>query len=67
MKLRNQSILILMGALGMSAGVARADALVTTDSKLKVAPVVPLKLQAFSLKEVRLLAGDEKEMKRGDH
>ena len=55
MKQRYWLIVILMAALAMSAELARADALVASDSKLKVAPT--LKLRAFSLKELRLLDG----------
>jgi len=56
MKNRNRLIVILIAALGMSAEWARADALAAADGTLK-APAAALKLQAFSLKEVRLLDG----------
>ncbi len=58
-RLRTAGFLVVPLALacGLSPESARADALVATDSKLTVALAAPLKLQAFSLKEVRLLDG----------
>jgi hypothetical protein len=57
MKNHNRLIVILMAALATSAVSARADALVATDSNLNVMLANPPKLQAFSLKDIRLLDG----------
>lgn len=47
----------LILTLTASAQSARADALAASRSKVKVAPVEPLKAQAFALQDVRLLDG----------
>lgn len=55
--MRTKSCVPLVVALGLSAFSISADELADSGSKVKVQPVVPLKVHAFALEDVRLLDG----------
>jgi DUF1680 family protein len=54
---RRFAVLQIFGSAVLLASVAQADPLADDNLKLKVMPVVPLKVQAFGLREVQLLPG----------
>src|SRR5947209_15164759 len=55
--MRTKSFLPILLALGLSGISISADELADSGSKVKVQPVVPLKVHAFALEDVRLLDG----------